>query len=151
MADEFIVVGSPLPRIAGAAAQDRRFAEITWADGSVQVIDLAPALSSHRAFIRLRSDDRLFRTLKVSEFGDSVVWDDGSELSAVWVRDLADSGLENAEFRDAMDKLSMSLDGMAARLGIARRLVADYRKDKPIPKTVALAVKYLVEHQRKTG
>lgn len=45
---------------------------------------------------------------------------------------------------DAMDKLHLTLDGMAARLGIARRLVADYRKDKPIPKHIALATKYLL-------
>jgi hypothetical protein len=50
-----------------------------------------------------------------------------------------------------MDELTLSLDGMAAQLGIARRLVADYRKDKPIPKSIALAVRYLVEHQRKAG
>jgi len=47
-----------------------------------------------------------------------------------------------------MDALQMSLDGMAARLGIARRLVADYRKDKPIPKTVALATRYLLEQRK---
>ena len=48
-----------------------------------------------------------------------------------------------------MDRLHLTLDGMAARLGVARRLVADYRKDKPIPKHIALATRYLLE--RKAG
>jgi len=39
------------------------------------------------------------------------------------------------------------LDGMAARLGVARRLIADYRKDKPIPKVVALATRQLLSTQ----
>ncbi|MFB9952628.1 hypothetical protein ACFFP0_27600 [Rhizobium puerariae] len=43
----------------------------------------------------------------------------------------------------------MSLEGMASALEISRRLVADYRKDKPIPRHVALATRYLVEHRGK--
>jgi len=41
----------------------------------------------------------------------------------------------------------MSLDGMAIALDISRRQVASYRKDKPIPRHIALAARYLVEHQ----
>jgi len=82
--------------------------------------------------------------MQVSEYGDCLEWEDGAELSAVWIEELAEESLNNAEFRDAMDKLNLTLDGMSARLGIARRLVADYRKDKPIPKHIALATKYLL-------
>jgi hypothetical protein len=38
---------------------------------------------------------------------------------------------------------------MAAALEISRRLVADYRKDKPIPRHIALATRYLIEHHVK--
>jgi len=80
-----------------------------------------------------------------------VVWEDGSELSATWLYELSEPAfLTNAEFRSAMDRLHMSLDGMAMRLGIARRLVAEYRKDKPIPRTVALATRHLVDRHRRT-
>jgi hypothetical protein len=151
MDESIIRAGRPLPRIASAAVGEGRAAEITWTSGLSEVVDLMPALASGRSYVKLRTDDALFRTLRVSEFGDSVVWDNGAELSAVWIEELACEGLRNSEFRQAMDDLNMSLDGMAVRLGIARRLVAEYRKDKPIPKTVALAVKYLVEQQRRAG
>ncbi|GAC1045900.1 hypothetical protein [Rhizobium sp. No.120] len=32
-------------------------------------------------------------------------------------------------------------------LDISRRLVADYRKDKPIPRHIAFATRYLVDQQ----
>lgn len=40
--------------------------------------------------------------------------------------------------------LDASLDEMAQRLNIARRLVAGYRKNREIPASVALAVRYLL-------
>ena len=52
--------------------------------------------------------------------------------------------MSNAEFRDAMFSLDAKLDEMAVRLGIARRLVADYRKDKKIPRSVAMATRFLL-------
>ena len=148
MADDRIAVGAPIPRIRSAEALDGRQVEIVWEDGRAEVIDLTPALASHRAFIRQRTDDELFRSLRVSEFHDCLEWPDGAELPATWIEELAETPLGNAEFREAMDKLEMSLDGMASRLGIARRLVADYRKNKPIPKTVALATRYLLEQRK---
>jgi len=109
-------------------------------------------LLSHRAFVRLRTDEGLFRTAKKDEFGDAIVWDDGSELSATWVYELAEPDmLSNDEFRSAMETLHMSLDGMAVRLGIARRLVAEYRKDRPIPRTVSLATRHLMERLKKVS
>ena len=124
---------------------------VEWDDGREEEIDVAPAILSHRAYIALRSDPVLFASFAVRERGDSLVWPNGQELSADWIQELAPRELANAEFRDAMSQLRLSLDGMAARLGIARRLVADYRKDRPIPKTVALATRYLVEHFKRTG
>lgn len=150
MDDDRITVGAPIPRIRSAEPRDGRRVEIVWEDGRVEVVDLTPALASHRAFVRQRTDDELFRSFRVSDFHDCLEWPDGAELPAAWIEELVEAPLDNAEFRDAMDQLQMSLDGMASRLGIARRLVADYRRDKPIPKTVALATRYLLE-QRKAG
>lgn len=150
MVDQIISVGKPIPRISAAEPLTDRLAEITWNGDRVEVVDLAPALASHRAYVRLRTDDALFQTMRVSEFEDCLEWSDGSELSAVWIEELAEAVLGNDEFRAAMDQMNMSLDGMAAHLGVARRLVADYRKDKPIPRHIALATRYLME-QRKAG
>jgi hypothetical protein len=152
MADDvFIAVGAPLPRIESARFIDAMDVEITWKGGVVQTIDLTPAIVGHRHFVRLRSDPDAFAKFVVSETADSLVWENGEELSAVWLEELAPASLGNAEFRQAMDELSFSLDGMAARLGIARRLIADYRKDKPIPPSIAMATRYLVERHRRAG
>jgi hypothetical protein len=149
--DEFIEAGKPLRKIAAAVPLEARAVEVTWRDGNVEAIDLMPALLSHRSFVRLRTDDLLFSKIGVSEFGDALEWPDGSELTAAWIDELRPIEFGNDEFREAMEVLDLSLDGMAARLRIARRLVADYRKDKPIPATVAFAVQYLVEKRRKAG
>ena len=150
MVDDYIQVGKPILKIASVRALGGRVVEIEWGGGDRSIVDLMPALASHKGFVRLRTDDELFRTVAVGEYGGYVQWADGAELSSVWVEELRDASLNNEQFREAMDQLQMSLDGMASRLGIARRLVADYRKDKPIPKTVALATRYLLE-QRKAG
>jgi len=149
--DEFIGVGAPLPRIASARPGSGRRVHVLWRGGTEELIDLTPAMASHRHFIPLREDDALFQQLAVSELGDALEWPGGIELSAVWIEELAPASLDNAEFRQAMDELQFSLDGMAARLGVARRLVADYRKNKPIPPAIALATRYLMERHRRTG
>jgi hypothetical protein len=150
MAEDVLEVGKPISRIESASPSVGRVVSIVWDDGTSSDVDLMPALASHKGFVRLRVDDDLFRTVMVGEYGGYLVWADGSELSSAWIEELADASLDNAQFREAMDRLDMSLDGMAARLGIARRLIADYRKNKPIPKHIALATRYLLE-QRKAG
>ena len=149
MNDEIISAGPPLPRIASAEALDGRRVRIQWRGGGDKVVDLAPVLESRRIFIPLRQDDGLFRALAVSEDGDALVWPgEDLECSAVWIEALPADDFENADFRAAMDQLGLSLDGMAAALDVSRRLVASYRKDKPIPRHIGLATRYLVERAR---
>ena len=148
---EFVEAGAPLPRILRASPEAEFLVRVEWEGGREEVVDLAPAIFSHRHFIALRDDPQAFRRFHVRDRGDCLVWEGGQELSAEWIEQLAPSALGNGEFRQAMKDLNLSLDGMAARLGIARRLVADYRKDKPIPPAIALATRYLVGLQRKAG
>lgn len=149
---ELVGTGAPLPRIDTLRVLDGRVVHIEWQSGEKHDVDLSPALLSHRSFVRVRADDELFRTAAKDEFGDAIVWSDGSELSATWIYELAEPGsLSNDEFRSAMETLHMSLDGMAVRLGVARRLIAEYRKDRPIPRTVSLATRHLVERLNKVG
>ena len=149
---ELVGTGVPLPRIQDFSIGGGRIVNVRWQSGEQHIVDLTPALVSHRAFVRLRSDDALFRTAAMDEFGDAIVWDDGSELSASWIYDLAEPDiLSNDEFRSAMDTLHMSLDGMAVRLGVARRLIAEYRKDRPIPRTVSLATRHLVDRMKRVS
>ncbi|MBX3578489.1 MAG: DUF2442 domain-containing protein [Rhizobiaceae bacterium] len=145
--NEIIEVGAPLPRLKKATPLSDRLVRLMWSSGETKVVDLAPALASRRAYISLRNDDRLFRTLRVSEYGNAIQWDENLDFSAVWLDRLPSVQFDNASFRQAMDVLGLSLDGMAAQLEVSRRLVAQYRKDKPIPRHIALATQYLVERQ----
>jgi hypothetical protein len=79
---------APLPRIEQAAPLDGRRVAIKWRGGDSDVIDVTPALSSKRIFMRLRTDDDLFRTLKVNEDGNAIEWADGAELTAIWLERL---------------------------------------------------------------
>ncbi|MDC7789809.1 DUF2442 domain-containing protein [Rhodoplanes sp. TEM] len=148
--DEVVRVGPALPRIAAATPLDGRKVAVTWRSGETRIVDLAPALESRRIYIPLRADDALFRTLRVSAHGDAIEWDGGLDVSAIWLDRLPPVAFDNADFRRAMDDLDMTLDGMAAQLEVSRRLVAGYRKDKPIPRHIALAVRYLVERQHRS-
>ena len=144
MSAEMVSVGEPLPRIAGAVPLDGRKVKILWKSGETSVVDLAPALASRRVYIPLRDNDELFKTLRVSEYGNAIEWDGDLDFSAVWLSRLPEAEFSNADFRRAMDRLGMTLDGMAADLEISRRKVADYRKASPIPKHIAYATRYLM-------
>lgn len=145
MSDEIISSGTELPRILSAEPETARQISIVWTSGDRKTVDLAPVLQSRRIYIPLRTDEALFRTLKVSPFGDAIEWADGTDISAVWLSKLPSTLFDNQDFIEAMEKLGMSLDGMALTLDISRRLVADYRKNKPIPRHIAYATRYLVE------
>ncbi|MEX6507158.1 DUF2442 domain-containing protein [Jiella sp. M17.18] len=140
--DAVVTVGGPLPRIADVEPLDRFRVRLTWGDGRVEERDLAPPVWNHRHFVPLRTDPDLFRQVSVADWGSALAWPGGLELSAEWI-DRLPRPMSNEEFRRAMDDLSMTLDGMAATLGIARRQVAAYRKDKPLPNYIALAVRAL--------
>lgn len=145
MADnDIIAFGAPLPRLASAVILDRKRVRITWRDGNAVTVDLEPVFLSHRHFIPIRNNDELFQTLRVNEDGTALEWDDGIELSAVWIARLPAVGMANSEFRSIMEELGMSLDGMASQLEVSRRLIAEYRATKPIPNAVAFAARYLL-------
>lgn len=146
--DEVITVGAPLPRIKDAIALDDRKVRVTFDDGRTKTVDLAPALESRRVYIPLRDDDLLFRSFQIGEYRNSIEWNDELDFSAVWLDALPSIEFSNDDFRKAMDDLGMTLEGMASALEISRRLVADYRKHKPIPRHISLATRYLVEHQQ---
>jgi len=144
MSDDIITVGKPLPRIAHAVPLDNRKVKVIWTDGSIKVVDLSGALASRRIYIPLRDDDGLFRSLRVTDYGDGIEWNDELDFSALWLDRLPEAEFTNEEFRNAMDVLKLSNEGMAADLEISRSQVAEYKKDKPIPRHIALATRYLL-------
>jgi len=57
--------------------------------------------------------------------------------------------MDNREFRNLMDDLHLSVEALSVTLGLSRRLIADYRRDKSIPKHIALALRYLAERRER--
>lgn len=149
MTDEIVSVGAPLPRLAAATIIDGNRVRVTWRNGNSVTVDLDPVLKSHRHFIPLRDNEELFQTLRVNEDGTALEWDGDIELTAVWIASLPPIGMENSEFRQIMDRLHMSLDGMASMLMVSRRMIAEYRGTKPIPNSIALASRYLFDRATK--
>ncbi|PYE89733.1 DUF2442 domain-containing protein [Phyllobacterium leguminum] len=147
--NEIISVGAPLPRIREAIPLDGRKIQVTFDDGHTKTIDLAPALGSRRYFIPLRDNDELFRSFKIADYRNAIEWSDDLDFSAMGLDALPPVDFSNEDFRNAMDEMRMTLDGMASMLDISRRLVADYRKAKPIPRHIGFATRYLVEYYRK--
>lgn len=145
MSDDRIRIGEPLPRLSAARPLVDREVELVFDTDRTKRVDLRPVLESRKSFIPLRQNDTLFRRLHISDYGDALEWPGGIEISTLWLQRLPDIEFSNADFRNAMQRLGLSLDGMAAALGLSRRQIAHYRDDKPIPRYVALATRYLLE------
>lgn len=80
----------PLPRIASFEPLGQRVCRITWRHGTMDEVDLMPALVSRRGFRRLLDDESLFERGAVNEDGNAIEWGQGVlELSAIWIARLA--------------------------------------------------------------
>jgi hypothetical protein len=134
-------------RLRSASVVEGRHIRVLWEGGASEVKDISPALANNRSFVRLRKDDALFRTARVKADGSGVKWADGSEISAVSLLELPQTLMDNREFCNIMSDLNLSVEGLSALLGLSRRVIADYRRDKSIPKHVALSLRYLVERR----
>ncbi len=145
-----IAVGDPLPTLAGVASSgDPHTVIVSWADGArvgrTDTIDLAPVILTLKTFRPLRDDPDLFNTVKLSPYADAIEWgpDDSIALSAATLERLAEETMTSTDLAAFMGRHALSYDALAAHLGISRRLVAYYLKTLAIPRTVALACRYL--------
>ena len=145
MHDELISIGQPLPRILSVRVLQNFEIEIVWNSGQKSACDLAPVLASRKILRTLLAEPTLFMPVSVNDDGNAVIWKNGAEISAVWLEELSLTRFSNSDFRALMDQLGLTLEGMAATLEVSRRQIANYRKDKPIPKHIALASRYLAE------
>ena len=81
----------PMPRIACFEPLDGRRARVRWKGTQAAFdVDLASALSTRKVFAAALQNDDVFRSAAISEFEDSVSFGGDAELSAVWIRRLAE-------------------------------------------------------------
>ena len=149
-ANDMISGGHPLPRLASVEPGASPFAvSVTWAEGArigrTDAIDLAALIHTFKVFRPLRDDPALFATVRLGAWGASIVWEGNGDLDigADALEEIAVETMTSADFAAFMKRHRLSLDATAAQLGISRRLVAYYAKDRPIPRHIALACRYL--------
>ncbi|RYC29310.1 hypothetical protein D3273_24680 [Lichenibacterium minor] len=143
--DQTFIVGEVLPRIASVSFHKDFQVTVTWEEGSragqSDVIDLGPAVMTHKIYAPLRDDPDFFRTVHVINYGSALGWGDGEEIdmSAEGVEDLAEQAMTASDFRLFMERHSFTQEAAAAQLGISRRQVNYFLTSKVIPRTIALA------------
>jgi hypothetical protein len=116
---------------------------LRWYDGTSAKLDLS-ALLREKPFRALR-DPKLFEKAVLGEWGHSIEWPSGAELSAetLWLETLCATGhTDTREFLEWRLRHGLSLTGTADALGISRRMVAYYSNgEKPVPRPILLACK----------
>jgi len=148
-ATDIISVGEPLPLIADVSAADDYSAVITWRSGAraglVEAVNLAPHILTFKLYRPLRENRHLFETVHVTADGAAIGWgrDDEIDMPATAVERLATDVMSNDDFAGFLARNNLSLDAAAGQLGISRRLVAYYAKNRPIPRYIALACRYI--------
>ena len=116
---------------------------VGWSDGTQAELDLND-LSRAKAFRVLR-DPIEFARVQVGEWGHSIEWAAGPELSAetLWLKTLSATGrIDTRAFLEWRLKHALSLSGAAEALGLSRRMVAYYSNgEKKVPRAILLACK----------
>jgi hypothetical protein len=130
---------SALPNIRAIRAEKDRCIVVTWKGGAESVIDLSQHLAQYAVFAPLSSDDDLFRTVRVGEWGWCAHWSDEMEVSADTLWRLALQ--QGAEWLKAWRGAHrMSQDEAAKALGVSPRMWRYYESGSHLlPKTVRLA------------
>lgn len=119
---------------------------LTFADRRQFSVALDEVIGKHATLAPL-ADPKVFATAAIGEWKDTVIWagDDNLELAAdnLRARAVEQAGECSHELIwNWMAKHELTLDRAAKELGLSRRMLAYYRSgEKPVPKTVALAMK----------
>ncbi len=148
--DEMIFAGDALPTIAKVEKGNGPFdVVVTWATGAraerVDVIDTAPQILTFKIYKPLRNDTDLFSKLTISADRTAIVWPGSAdlEISADALEEMAEQVMTCADFADFVKSKAWTLDAAAVQLGLSRRQIAYYLKERSVPRVVALACQAL--------
>ncbi|HLJ05776.1 MAG TPA: DUF2442 domain-containing protein [Acetobacteraceae bacterium] len=124
-------------------ARSHAIVRVQWSDGVSVDLDLGMILRDRR--FRALSDPKEFKRVHIGDWGHSIEWDSGPELSAeaLWLLTLSATGRSDTkEFLEWRLRHGLSLSGAADALGLSRRMVAYYSNgEKRVPRTILLACK----------
>jgi len=148
--EQVINIGEPMPRLASVACHGAYEIVVGWAAGSprersADLIDLAPLILAHKLYKPLRDNPDLFKTVHTIAGGSAIAWgdDDAIDMAATSIERLAEERMTSVDFRAWLQSHKLTYDAAAAQLGVSRRLVAYYADQRPVPRYIALACRYL--------
>lgn len=134
-----------LPRIVAVAAGKKALVlSVRWDNGEKSDIDVSGLIETFRVYAPLRHAPKMFKKVRVGDYGTDVVWTDDIDMAAdtLWRLAQEQSGftMSSAAFKKWRERKAYTLDTAAQVLGLSRRMVAYYEKGaKPIPRVVTLA------------
>jgi len=140
--NDTIAVGAPIPHLHAVVPADGFAVTVTWEGGQTEEIDLAPVILGFKVFRPLREDRTLFASVRLGDFGSSIVWNDEMDLASYTLERLADSRrvMSISEFWEWMKRNHLTLDTAAVVLGMSRRTVASISSgERPMDLTTTLA------------
>ena len=127
--------------IGRVAVTDLHVLDLLWSDGTAVRLDVQ-AMLADRAFAALRDADA-FTQVSLGDWGHSLVWPCGAEMSAdmLWLETLSQTGHEDTRtFLEWRLRHALSLSKAGDALGVSRRMIAYYSNgEKPVPKPILLA------------
>lgn len=94
--------------------------------------------------MQVRQQREIFETIDVLNDGTRIGWMDGSSMTALSIFKLPSQTMTTQEFRAAMTDLKVTSEALASMLGLSRRVITNYRMGFPIPKSVSLAVRFIL-------
>jgi hypothetical protein len=116
---------------------------LRWSDGTRANLDVGSVLGGKH--MRALRNPEAFALVRLGEWGHSIEWPSGAELSAetLWLETLSAKGHGDARaFLEWRLRHGLSLMKAADALGLSRRMVAYYSNgEKPVPRAVLLACK----------
>jgi DNA-binding XRE family transcriptional regulator len=138
-----------LPRITAVAPGEQPMTLLVrWDKGEESLVDVSGMIESFQVYTPLRQSPKLFRQVRVGDYGTDVVWTDEIDMAAdtLWrlAQEQAGETMTPEAFRHWRERKAYTLDQAARALGLSRRTVAYYeRGNRPIPRVVALATRAL--------
>jgi hypothetical protein len=137
--------------IVSAKAKPPATLLLRWSDGTKATINFGNVLGKdlgkfgHKRGFRALRDEAEFAQVKLGEWGHSLAWPSGAELSAqtLWLETLSANGQDDTRaFLEWRLRHALSLTKAAEALGLSRRMIAYYSNgEKPVPKAILLACK----------
>jgi DNA-binding transcriptional regulator YiaG len=138
-----------LPRIVAVTADKKPLMlRIRWDGGEESNVDVSGLIATFRVYEPLRRSPKLFRQVRLGEYGTDIVWTDEIDMAAdtLWrlAQEQAGVTMSSDAFKQWRERKAYTLDSAARALGLSRRMVAYYEQgEKPIPRVVALAARAL--------